>query len=66
VHQGGLRLDVGGIRVLARHFSYRGDSHDRDRYVEHQPVDRGDWLLHGHVHESWRQLDRMINVGVDA
>jgi calcineurin-like phosphoesterase family protein len=52
--------------VLACHFPYRGDSHDQDRYVEHRPVDEGAWLLHGHVHERWRVLDRMINVGVDV
>ena len=29
-------------------------------------MDDGAWLLCGHVHESWRQRGRMINVGVDA
>ena len=24
------------------------------------------WLLHGHVHERWRQQGRMVNVGVDV
>jgi len=23
-------------------------------------------LLHGHVHEKWRQQGRMVNVGVDV
>ncbi len=66
VHQDHLELEVAGTEVLACHFPYYGDSHDRDRYVEARPVDRGQWLLHGHVHERWRQRDRMINVGVDA
>ena len=66
VHQGEIALDVGGVVVVACHFPYRGDSHDHDRYVEHRPADRGQWLLHGHVHDRWRQSDRMINVGVDA
>ena len=48
------------------HFPYRGDSQRRDRYVEHRPIDRGDWLLHGHVHDRWAQNGRMVNVGVDA
>ncbi len=39
---------------------------NHDRYVEQRPVDHGEWLLHGHVHERWRQRGRMINVGVDA
>lgn len=29
-------------------------------------MDDGGWLLHGHVHEQWRQHDRMINVGCDV
>jgi calcineurin-like phosphoesterase family protein len=66
IHQGELHLDVGGHRVLACHFPYRGDSHDHDRYVNARPVDRGEWLLHGHVHERWRHDGRMLNVGVDV
>ena len=66
VHQGHIRVAVDGRSVLASHFPYRGDSHDHDRYVEQRPVDQGEWLLHGHVHERWRQRGRMINVGVDA
>ena len=66
IHQGEVTIVVGGVTLTACHFPYRGDSGDRDRYVEHRPADRGQWLLHGHVHERWRQWGRMINVGVDA
>ncbi|MDQ6798220.1 MAG: metallophosphoesterase [Actinomycetota bacterium] len=68
VHQGDVAIDIDGIdmAVAACHFPYRGDSHDEDRYLDHRPVDRGAWLLHGHVHDRWRQRDRMINVGVDV
>jgi calcineurin-like phosphoesterase family protein len=66
LHQGELEYRVGNTEVLLCHFPYRGDSHDHDRYLEHRPVDRGSWLLHGHVHERWAQRGRMINVGVDA
>ncbi len=66
IHQGEITLRAGDRDVLACHFPYRGDSHDHDRFVDQRPVDRGAWLLHGHVHERWRQHDRMINVGVDA
>lgn len=53
--------------VLVCHFPYTGESQDReDRYVAHRPVDDGDWLIHGHVHEAWCQRGRQINVGVDA
>lgn len=57
---------IGTTDVLLCHFPYEGDSHDHDRFVEARPEDRGGWLLHGHVHERWRQRGRMINVGVDV
>jgi calcineurin-like phosphoesterase family protein len=66
VHQGQVELVVAGAVVLGCHFPYVGDSHDEDRYLDALPVDRGQWLLHGHVHERWRQRGRMVNVGVDA
>jgi calcineurin-like phosphoesterase family protein len=66
IHQGAVPMNIGGRAALACHFPYRGDSHDEDRFVDARPVDRGAWLLHGHVHERWRVRDRMINVGVDA
>jgi len=53
-------------RCLLGHFPYVGDKHDTDRFVQWRPKDRGEWLLHGHGHEKWRQRGRMINVGVDA
>jgi calcineurin-like phosphoesterase family protein len=66
VWQGSVELEVGGVPVVACHFPYRGDSHDHDRFVEHRPVDAGEWLLHGHVHERWQVSEKMINVGVDV
>jgi calcineurin-like phosphoesterase family protein len=67
LHHGDVDLALAeGAAVRLCHFPYRGDSGDRDRYVEARPVDDGRWLLHGHVHEKWRQRGRMINVGIDA
>ncbi len=66
VHQGQTHVSVGSRQVLACYFPYRGDSHDNDRFVEQRPVDQGEWLLHGHVHERRRQRGRMINFGVDG
>lgn len=66
IWQDTVELEVADNRMTACHFPYRGDSHDHDRYVAHRPVDRGAWLLHGHVHERWQVRDRMINVGVDV
>lgn len=66
VRQGSTRIDIDGTSVVVCHFPYRGDSQRRDRFIEHRPIDTGDWLLHGHVHDRWIQHGRMINVGVDA
>ena len=57
---------LAGHDVSLCHFPHTGDSHDTDRFTSHRPVDDGSWLLHGHVHESYRQRGRCINVGVDA
>lgn len=65
-----------GTEVQVSHFPYpdpplagREDRHGRvigDKFAEWRPADDGDWLLCGHVHGSWRQRARQINVGVDA
>jgi len=67
VIQGPTTVDLGGHTVLVDHFPYRGDSKEGPpRFAEWRPVDRGGWILHGHVHDRWRQAGRQINVGVDA
>ena len=66
IHHGNVRLGLGPHEVVACHFPYQGDSQDHDRHPEARPVDTGEWLLHGQVHERWRQRGRMINVGADA
>ncbi|CAN5822374.1 metallophosphoesterase [soil metagenome] len=67
VRHGVVRVDVvHRSGVLAGHFPYEGDSQGTDRYTGARPLDEGGWLLHGHVHDKWRQRRRMINVGVDA
>jgi calcineurin-like phosphoesterase family protein len=66
---GTIKLSLGKYNVLACHFPYHTNfpQNDHDsRFLEHRPKDQGSWLLHGHVHELWRQRGRMINVGVDA
>lgn len=45
---------------------YWAAGHDQ-RYLHKRIVDDGQsWLLHGHVHKSWKQNGRQINVGVDV
>ena len=64
--QGSAHAVLGEQRVLLCHFPYRGDSQEHDRFPDARPIDKGEWLLHGHVHDRWSQNGRMINVGVDA
>lgn len=64
-------IELAGQAVLLNHFPPEGDSGRRDRYLQWRPdahTDRGKarWIVHGHVHEVWRQRGRWINVGVDA
>jgi len=66
VVQGQTCIDIGEHPVRICHFPYRGDSLIHDRFTDCRPDDKGDWLIHGHVHEKWVQQGRMINVGVDA
>ena len=66
IHQDSVNLSIGDADVVACHFPYQGDSHDADRYSQHRPIDRGRWIVHGHVHNTWRVQGRQINVGVDV
>lgn len=52
--------------VLLHHYPYSGDTQGNDRHADSRPIDDGAWLVHGHMHEAWRQRGRQINVGVDA
>lgn len=70
-----LRL-TDGTDVQVSHFPYadpllggREDRHGHlteDKFARWRPVDDGSWLLCGHVHSTWRQRGRKINVGVDG
>lgn len=51
------------------HMPYVGDSHpSEERYKNHRPIQKYDdeILIHGHVHNSWKIRENMINVGVDV
>lgn len=66
-----LVLDLEGEKVNMSHFPYAPpegaenvEAYDL-RYMEKRLPNDGNWLLCGHVHEKWKVLDKMINVGVD-
>ena len=67
VHPGlDLRLSDGTAIELS-HYPFADERPDSDqRYRDRRPVDRGQWLACGHIHEKWRQLGRQVNVGIDA
>lgn len=52
--------------VKCDHFPYSGDHTAEERYPEWRPDDEGHWLIHGHVHDLWKQNGKQINVGADA
>lgn len=64
--EGPLVTAIGAQMVLLSHYPYAGDPGYDQRFAELRLRDTGAWLLHGHVHATWRQRGRMINVGVDA
>jgi calcineurin-like phosphoesterase family protein len=37
-----------------------------EKYHDKRPVDRGQFLLHGHTHDTYKVKGRMIHIGVDA
>lgn len=61
-----ITADVDGYDVQVSHFPFEGDSHDVDRFADWRPVDSGGWVIHGHVHNRWRQNGKQINIGIDA
>ena len=62
-------LEISGQSVLLNHMPYLAGEQSSEYkvgYQEFRPVNRGQWLLHGHVHEKWKIKEKMINVGVDV
>lgn len=59
-------------KVMASHYPYVGDHTDRPHLDKFRLRDEGQWLVHGHIHESgWLQRSPksgtvMFNVGVDV
>ena len=61
-----MHMTIAGMDVLIQHMPYGNDSRHDDRYASLRPVDAGLPLLHGHVHGSWAENGKQINVGVDV
>ena len=60
-------LDIPGVTVVNMcHHPYTLTGPGDDKYEKWRPKDDGRWLLCGHVHEKWKVVGTMINVGVDV
>ena len=59
-------IEIAGTTFALHHFPYVWDERHGGEHAPHHPADEGLWLLHGHVHDLWRQNGRQINVGLDA
>ena len=60
-----MEMEIGADNVLLHHFPYRNESDPAQKHYGSRPVDRGRWLLHGHVHNRWKVSKRQINVSVE-
>ncbi len=59
-------MQIAGENVLLHHFPYRNETDSSQKYFGSRPVDKGRWLVHGHVHNRWKVLNKQINVSVEA
>lgn len=60
-------LDIPGVATVNMcHHPYELTHEADDKYEKWRPHDDGRWLLCGHVHQNWKVINRMINVGVDV
>ena len=58
-------MDIAGRTVLLHHFPYRVETDPKQKYYGQRPVDKGGWLIHGHVHHRWKLSGKQINVSVE-
>lgn len=53
-------------RVMVSHFPFSEDHSPEARYMEWRLRDEGDYLIHGHTHDTEKFNGKEIHVGVDA
>jgi calcineurin-like phosphoesterase family protein len=61
-----MDMEIAGENVLLHHFPYRNEADPNQKHFAHRPVDRGRWLIHGHVHDRWKVTKKQINVSVEV
>jgi calcineurin-like phosphoesterase family protein len=63
------QIEIAGQLVLLHHFPYltpAAPDKYSNKFDKFRPKNEEQWLLCGHIHEKWREQERMINVGVDV
>jgi len=68
VHTEPIDWEYGDFKFRISHYPFGPEDHDNvnPRYMSRRPSTAGcDWLICGHVHEKWKIMRNMINVGVD-
>lgn len=60
------QMILAGEVCTLHHMPYHSDHTKDERYTALRPVDNGDWLLHGHIHDLWKIKGKQINVGCDV
>jgi calcineurin-like phosphoesterase family protein len=60
-----MDMEIAGENVLLHHFPYRNDADPTQKFLGSRPVDKGLWLIHGHVHNRWKVARKQINVSVE-
>ncbi len=61
-----MTLEIAGEQVMLNHLPYRNLKEPDQKYFAQRPVDRGGWLIHGHIHHKWKVNKKQINVSADA
>lgn len=70
-----MKLHIAGEVVQIKHYPFRPPWWKRvwnkllgrkTKYLERRPVNRGQWLIHGHTHSPEKFRGKAIHVGVDA
>jgi calcineurin-like phosphoesterase family protein len=62
-----LEIEIGGNKVHMSHYPYKENVGPHDgKFLHKMMKDDGNWLLHGHVHNSAPQIvDKSINCSVE-
>lgn len=55
----------GDVPVTICHFPAYGDHTEEERYTHCRPIDNGQPLIHGHIHNAWLVNGGQVNIGVD-